>query len=378
MEELLTQTVINEVPPGDDFFKTKQVDDPHRIQVLREIEASEISSSHPNTKGGQLTAVLQTIKNSPKITDLVHQKMQDVELAGAKKKRGKRADDTDKEIVSERGREIQPTRARKQNDPDRLYDGTQLHAAHHGYFVHRDYAAHFFRWGFVSRRIKPGNRVLDVGCGQDLPLARVISAPGIFQTCSPSRVVCVDWNKIETSFSPKWLEVYPEFDFIAKYKSLVGSILQDGSYVEIEDSKFDTIVCFEVIEHMDVQQGSALLSAIKQCMKADGLLYISTPVFNGSAAANHIHEYTIQELHESLTLAGFTCVERYGTFASINDIKKVATQEELDLVDKLRVWYGNDVVSCFLAPLYPNNSRNNCWVCMHTENFEKLKRNSDG
>lgn len=269
------------------------------------------------------------------------------------------------------GRTRQPRRSSRQVDEDRLYDGTQLHANHHGYFVHRDYAAHFFRWGFAARRVKPGMRVLDVGSGQDLALPRVLSAPNVYPNCKPAAVVCVDWNPITSKFNPAWLTVCEQFDFNKRWPEIVGSFLQDGtSYVDLPNEHFDLITCFEVIEHMDEQQGDELLVGIKGCLKPGGQAIISTPVFDGYAAANHIHEYGAQELWQKFQAHGFVVVERYGTFASLDVINKVLPPEEKALVVELSRFYGNDVISCFLAPKYPDYSRNNCWVIMRAEDIQ--------
>lgn len=262
------------------------------------------------------------------------------------------------------GRVRQNRRSRKQVDEDRLYDGTQLHASHHGYFVHRDYAAHFFRWSAVINRMKPGMRILDVGAGQDLPLPRVISAPNVFKNVEPEQVVCVDWNPLSESFNPKWLQKIGEFDFCKRYPELIGSITQDGSFVQMDQYKFDLVSCLEVIEHMDQNSGDELLQGIRACLKDDGKLCISTPVFNGSAAANHIYEYTAEELYNKLTDNGFLIMERFGTFANLVDLRKVMTEQERDLERELGKFYNNDVISCFFAPKFPDASRNNFWVCM--------------
>lgn len=54
--------------------------------------------------------------------------------------------------------------------------------------------------------------------------------------------------------------------------------------------------------------------------------------------------------------------ERYGTFASYRDIGKVATPEHRQVLDDIRQLYSEEVTACFLAPLYPDHSRNNVWV----------------
>ena len=85
------------------------------------------------------------------------------------------------------------------------------------------------------------------------------------------------------------------------------------------------------------------------------------------AAANHIHEYTIPELKSAIEAAGFTIVDRFGTFASKPTIrwamKGAKREDHLKVYDELERWFGGDVISTFMAPLYPDDSRNNLWVC---------------
>ena len=243
----------------------------------------------------------------------------------------------------------QPTRSGKKR-PDRRFDKTQLHADHHGRAVHRDYAAHFFRWGWVARQIKRGDRILDVGCGQEAPLASVLS--GNMSTV-PECYVGVDLNKPSIKFPPinaKWATYWWETNFMERYDDIFN----------IEG--FNAIVCCEVIEHMEPEDGLRMLRAFKACLSDDGCIYLSTPVFNGKAALNHIHEYNIGELSRLVHDAGFNIARRFGTFMSEHDVKKVVSPAELYLFNRLKVYYSGEVLATFLAPLYPDASRNNLWV----------------
>jgi hypothetical protein len=240
----------------------------------------------------------------------------------------------------------QPTRTGKTRPP-RRFDKTQLRAEHHGKYVHRDYAAHFFRWGWVSRHVKAGARVLDVGCGQDLPLMWVFNG---LRSNLPSYYLGVDLNKLPEITSPKWAKVIGGFSFVDRYEELG------------ETEKFDVITNFEVIEHVTGPDQKTLLKGFYHWLKDGSFLYLSTPVFNGMAAINHVKELTVQELQDLVVEAGFEVVKRYGTFASANDIRKVASPRDLAVYEELHDFYGGDVLSTFLAPLYPDASRNNLWV----------------
>lgn len=239
----------------------------------------------------------------------------------------------------------------KPQDLNRRFDTTQLHESGHGRRVHRDYAAHFFRWGWVSRFVKSRETsILDVGCGQDTPLVYVLT--GSLSTV-PSAYVGVDLNKLKKKPGMSWVSgIEDEFSFV-----------DDWREIESKYGTFDLVSCFEVIEHMHKSDGLRLLEGIAGCLADDGTAMLSTPVYNGKKmAANHIHEWTIDELAEAIDGAGLRAVERFGTFASWNDIKKVCTADEKMLLDQTGKFYGGDVLACFLAPKYPDASRNNAWV----------------
>lgn len=240
----------------------------------------------------------------------------------------------------------QHKRSKKKVDESREYDRTQLRDKTHGHQVHRDYAAHFFRWGW-AQRFCPGKKVLDTGCGQDLPLYRVLMAG---KAWLPELYVGVDLNPLDEP-TAKWATAYGEFNLVERYEEIVA-----------KHGYFDIATSFEVIEHMTIPNGDEYLKAIFNCLAPGGALLISTPVFNGSKAANHIYEYTAPELKEKLERAGFIIEKRFGTFASASDIQKCATPYEKELIESLTQFYSNEVMACFLAPKYPDYARNNAWI----------------
>lgn len=245
----------------------------------------------------------------------------------------------------------QPRQSNKVVDEDRRFDRTALTETSRGDGVSRDYAAHFFRWGFTDNFVEDGvTRILDVGCGIDCALARVISRNVHYRI---KKYVGVDLNKQPRRVvGNRWAEFKWEFEFTSMWKSL---------------GTFDLVTCFEVIEHMGVPDGRKLLKGLKGCCEPGGTILLSTPVFSGKAAANHIHEYRVDELKLEIEKSGLRVINRFGTFARSDKIKKVVTKEELTLIKELNKWYTWDVLSCFLAPKYPDASSNNIWVLKHKE-----------
>jgi SAM-dependent methyltransferase len=248
------------------------------------------------------------------------------------------------------------------------FDRTYLRANREGYRVHRDYAAHFFRWGWAVSRKEigfAGQRVLDVGCGPDVPLLRVAS----YKSALPGYYVGVDLNrKLRELTASEELRVklFPQTDF-------TNAEQRNHIWCETGNMQFDTSVCFEVIEHMPPESAVQLLLGLWSFTKPTGRLLLSTPVSNGKPANNHVHEYTIDELQALLASCHWQVRERYGTFMSYQEvhpaISEWCAQFDCDpvtvstLYEQLREYYGDDVMSTFLAPIAPNRARNNLWVC---------------
>lgn len=241
-----------------------------------------------------------------------------------------------------------------------VFDKTSLKAGNRGYEVHRDYAAHFFRWSWATSWINNTMSVLDVGCGPDQPLARLT----VYASKLPGTLYQVDLNKIAEPQRRKWLRLYDETDF-------TDVEVQRQLWID-HGGPFDLVVSFEVLEHMVVDKARELLVGMHRLVKDDGRVVVSTPVFNGRAAKNHIHEFTIPELKGLVEETGFEVVKRYGTFANYHDAKRGVTEwaqargldaaQFVTLYEELLEFHSHDALACFLAPIIPDHARNNVWV----------------
>jgi len=239
---------------------------------------------------------------------------------------------------------------------EREFDTTQLKLSGHGKTLHRDYSAHFWRWSFARRFISAKDSVLEIGCGEEKPLSKILTGGA---SAHVDRYVGVDLNKLKPSNSQR-LEFYGEFDFTNNYKKLIK-----------EHGLFDVVVHYEVIEHMKVDSGTKLLKAAFESLKPGGVMLMSTPCYDGKRhAANHIHEYTVPELQKITEKAGFEIEKRYGTFMDIKYIGKVAPDDDKELGAAIKLvrsqldkYFDNDAISNIFGPLYPDHSRNNLWVC---------------
>lgn len=239
---------------------------------------------------------------------------------------------------------------------NRDYDTTQLHEAGHGRTLHRDYSSHFFRWSFARRFITAKHNVLEVGCGEDKPLSKILTGGAAAHV---NHYTGVDLNKLKPSASQR-LTFHGEFNFVERYKELL----------KVRPEGFDVVVNYEVIEHMKIEHGAKLLKAMLLSLKPGGVLLLSTPVYDGVRhAANHIHEYTVPELQKAIEKAGFVVERRFGTFMDIKHIGKTdlgdaKLNDAVKLLrSKLGEYFDNDAISNLFGPLYPDHARNNLWVC---------------
>jgi 2-polyprenyl-3-methyl-5-hydroxy-6-metoxy-1,4-benzoquinol methylase len=258
------------------------------------------------------------------------------------------------------------TRKEKTRD-DREYDTTQLREAGHGKTLHRDYSAHFWRWSFARRFITSKDNVLEVGCGEDHPLSKILTVGAAGHV---NHYTGVDLNKLKPSGSQR-LTFHGEFNFVERYKELLKA----------RPEGFDVVVNYEVIEHMKVEHGVTLLKAMFASLKPGGVLLLSTPVYDGVRhAANHIHEYTVPELQKYVEKTGFVVEQRFGTFMDIKHIGKVASNPPIleDSIKAVKIllakYFDNDAISNIFGPLYPDHSRNNLWVCRKPVTVVPAKR----
>lgn len=256
------------------------------------------------------------------------------------------------------------------NRDARDYDTTQLHESGHGRSLHRDYSAHFFRWSFARRFITVKDNVLEVGCGEDKPLSKILVG-GV--AAKVGHYTGVDLNKLKPSNSQR-LKFIGEFNFVENYKQLLKE----------RPEGWDVLVNYEVIEHMKVEHGTNLLKGMFACTKPGGVLLLSTPVYDGVRhAANHIHEYTVPELQKAIEKAGYVVERRFGTFMDIKHIGKAPrTVDELPCTNEaiksvrtaLEQYFDNDAISNIFGPLYADHARNNLWVCRKPLTQEKPTR----
>lgn len=227
-------------------------------------------------------------------------------------------------------------------------------------FIHRDYIAHCLRWTHFLKSISEnGNyktaKILDVGCGRELPLAKTLYSSRLI----PAKYVGVDVGPIEDSAAQTVAgegkkfpcELYEDTD-----------LLEDG-FLEEHYGTFDYITCFEVLEHVEPDHMCQMLLKMRKLLTPDGLAFLSTPCWNVTdCAANHVDEMRYTTLGAVLEDLAFEIVRVHGTFASQRDYKGKLSGDRLVLFNELSEYYDSNFLSCIFAPAYPAESRNALWV----------------
>ena len=226
------------------------------------------------------------------------------------------------------------------------YDRTPLTPNRYAEGLKRNYSAHFFRWSFAQRFIKSYHDVLEVGCGADVPLARILTGN---QAPAVGSYYGVDLWPLPKTGNVR-LTYRGEFNFVERWK-------------EIKE-KFDVVLSLEVIEHMKVHLGDELLRGCYELLRDDGVFILSTPAYDGKKMAkNHIHEYYILEMQASLEKTGFKVCQRFGTYMDLRQVNKSDDPLIHELRAKLETYFDNNAVSCIMAPFLPDLARNCLWVC---------------
>ena len=239
-------------------------------------------------------------------------------------------------------------------------------------FIHRDYIAHCLRWTHVIKRLYERKsyqtaRILDVGCGRELPFAKTLYssklAPAMYYGVDVGPILDEEVAKITKTqkFPHKLWENTNFLELCEVDLTVAGDPLQ---------SLPNLVTCFEVLEHVEPKMMFEMLEHMKRLTTIDARFFISTPCWNRiDCAANHVNEMLYESLGAGFERHGFVVENVYGTFASIRDYEHLMTdappgvecQSMRQIFNKLREYYDTNFLSCIFAPLFPAQSRNCLW-----------------
>ena len=169
---------------------------------------------------------------------------------------------------------------------------------------------------FTRLQLQPGNKVLDIGCGEGRHTAKAWEFSDIF---------CVGADRCHKDLmvSKAKLKLHEEFYGATKLKtnSLLNSSSQwvlsaaDITNLPFGDNSFDIIICSEVMEHID--EDKKALEELKRTLKPGGQLVLTVPRYwpekicwrlshdYCNSEGGHIRIYKKQELLEKIIPLGF-------------------------------------------------------------------------
>lgn len=257
--------------------------------------------------------------------------------------------------MNERGKSIDKTFLSIDNSEDRG-------------FIHRDYIAHCLRWTHVIKRLYERKtwqtaRILDIGCGRELPMAKLLYSskliPAAYYGVDVGPVNDEDFQKLKGDMAAR-TKIFEETNFLE-----IEPVDVDLSNSEDNESVLyppNIVTCFEVLEHVEPKMMLAMLDHMKSLTSDDCRYFISTPCWNRTdCAANHVNEMLYESLGAAFERHGFVVENVYGTFASIRDYEHLLNPEQKKMFDNIRAYYDSNFLSCIFAPLFPAQSRNCLW-----------------
>jgi len=225
-------------------------------------------------------------------------------------------------------------------------------------FIHRDYIAHCLRWTYVVKYLQAKQRyktarVLDIGCGREVPLAKTLYSSRLIV----DKYVGIDVNVLSV----------PDTFHTGRFPIKLFS----GDFVELD---LDAIgfrptlaTCFEVLEHVEPSHAIAICDHTHDLLADDGRFIMSTPNWDPrvGAAANHVNEMKHTALGSMLEFHGWYVEDVFGTFASIRDYKDILFSQypgSEKIFRHLRDYYDVNFLAVIFAPLFPDLARNCLWV----------------
>lgn len=244
-------------------------------------------------------------------------------------------------------------------------------------FIHRDYIAHCLRWSHVIKRLYERKawetaRILDVGCGRELPLAKLLYSSKLI----PAAYIGVDVGPVEDSEFQKLKGLMAERTTVHENQNFLeltaGDVTGPNAGPEWKDKLPNVVTCFEVLEHVEPKMMLDMLEHMKALTTPDARFFISTPCWNEiDCAANHVNEMKYEALGAAFERHGFVIEHVYGTFASIRDYEHLLGEGNMGqhpnlkslrwAFNELRAYYDTNFLSCVFAPLFPAQSRNALW-----------------
>lgn len=165
--------------------------------------------------------------------------------------------------------------------------------------------------------LRPGSRVLDLGCGEGRHVH------GAFLAEAGPDVVGVDLSPQDLAVARERLDTLREgADTDNRLAALVGA---DALRLPFADDSFDAVICSEVLEHLADYR--AALAEASRVLRPEGLLCVSVPrswpervcwrlrrAYH-QTPGGHLRIFQRERLEQEISAAGFRCYYRHGAHA---------------------------------------------------------------
>src|SRR3989344_274235 len=185
------------------------------------------------------------------------------------------------------------------------------------------YLEHIQRYRFTSKYIK-ANHVLDLGCGAGYGSLELVKY-------GAKKVIGVDTNHKEIDYA------------IRKFKNKnLKFKVNNAEQLEFKNETFDTVVSFEVIEH--VKNFKKFIKEAFRVLKKGGYFIFSTPnakMHRGGTSPYHTKEFSVKELVEI-----FPSVKLYGQFFENSEFVK-SEKEYFQRYNKLTIGGNKSIKKLF-------------------------------
>ncbi|MCL6416515.1 methyltransferase domain-containing protein [Aestuariirhabdus sp. Z084] len=168
---------------------------------------------------------------------------------------------------------------------------------------------------FSALDLRPGDRVLDLGCGEGR------HSIGAYHEALVD-VVGVDLNLADLRAAQEKHESFPVENSQQRHCHFVCS---DALNLPFADNSFDHVICSEVLEHIPDYQG--VLQEINRVLRPDGLLVVSVPRAwpericwrlsreYHQVEGGHIRIFDSGKLKADIELLGLHCYRRHWAHA---------------------------------------------------------------
>jgi 2-polyprenyl-3-methyl-5-hydroxy-6-metoxy-1,4-benzoquinol methylase len=163
---------------------------------------------------------------------------------------------------------------------------------------------------YVTERIRPGDRVVDVCCGRGLALpllCRYAPQAGDYIGLDISSTNLADATAQAARAAARWESSFP----VQLLETDVSQPWPD------ETANADVIIYTAALEHLPQPAGAASLAHAASALAEDGMLYLSTPLTPGPAPkllqyGVHVYEWDPDELRTVLAECGLEVVDEIG------------------------------------------------------------------